>query len=521
MMTNNQPSLETLEKEIALREAALKFKTGLPHLYGQKFYRWQRKHYESTHKYTTLVASNQSGKSAANIRKCIRWATDMDLWKKLWKKTPTQFWYLYPTGETATTEFENKWVREFLPKDEMKNHPVFGWEKKMRNGDIEYVRFRSGVTVYFKSYSQDVHSLQAGSCFAIFADEEVPFTEIIPELQMRIAATDGYMNFVFTATRGQEEWRRIVEEKGKLEMWKSSEVDILKQQVSAYDCLYYEDGSPSEVWTVEKIEQAKAFLFTDAQIQRRIYGKFVKDEGLKYPCFSRARHFIPYENIDLDKGQVYAGLDYGSGTNHQSSICLVWASPDHQRCIVFHIWVGEKGIPTTAGDVILKYRDLLAEYKLSKEKVLAFYDWSAADLKTIGTASGFHLEKADKNHSTGERILNTLFKNDQLLIMERDGGDQDILAKQLESLTTEEKKNHAWDDACDSLRYAITKAPLIYTNLKEVPLKLPTSKKITRHEPSKKKEQTDQFEEELNEWNDIINFSDSEIEDIYGLFSDY
>jgi hypothetical protein len=443
MMSNNETltPLVLLEKELELRKALLSLKEGLPHLYGFKYYVWQRQFLSSIRHYNTLVANNQSGKSSINIIKAIDWATDKDRWKRLWKKTPTQFWYLYPDYATATSEFETKWMVEFLPKPELKEHPVYGWTKKMRNGDIDYVRFNSGVTIYFKSYAQDVHSLQAGSAYAIFADEEVPW-ELISELQMRIAATEGYMHFVFTATRGQEEWRRIIEERGKLEMWKQNEVDILKLQVTAYDCLYYEDGTPSTIWSAAKIEETKKLLHTEAQVLRRIYGKFVKDDGLKYPCFVRSQHIIEAADIDLKAGHVYAGVDYGSGTNHQSSICLVWTNKDRTYGCVFDIWAGEKGVATTAGDVVKKYQEMTKDIPVTQ----VFYDWSAADLKTIAQSVGLFFEKADKSHETGERILNTIFKQNMFKIMEN--GEWDTLAKQLESLTTDEIKRHAWDDAC-------------------------------------------------------------------------
>lgn len=498
----NSISIKQLEAEISLREQALRLKEGLPHLYGQKMYRWQRKFYESRRKYNTLVASNQSGKSAINIRKCIRWATDKDLWPVIWKRTPTQFWYLYPDGATATQEFENKWKTEFLPKEDLKDHPVYGWKSKYRGGDVDYIRFNSGVTVYFKTYGQDVHSLQAGSTFAIFADEEVPWS-IIPELQMRCSATDGYMHFVFTATRGQEEWRRIVEERGRLEMWKEAEVDILKIQISAYDCLHYEDGTDSEIWTVAKIEESKKFLHTDAQIQRRIYGKFVKDDGLKYSSFSRKTLLIEARSLDFKEGHVFAGLDYGSGTNHMSSIALVWTNKDYTFGVLFDIWIGEKGIPTTAGDVIIRYKEMLRKHGLKHTEVQAFYDWAAADLKTIATSSNMWLEKADKNHATGERILNTIFKNGMFKIFET--GDYEIVAKQFETLTVDENKRHSNDDGIDSTRYAVTKIPWVYIDLKDAPQALPLKRGTpTRHEPTTKKQDT--YEDEINEWAEYFDF---------------
>lgn len=511
MQATSVEELKLLEQEIELREQALLLKENLPHLYGQKLYRWQRKFRQNRRRYGVLTASNQSGKSAINIKTAIWWATDKEMWPALWKTTPVQFWYLYPDGGTATVEFETKWIREFLPKEALKDHPIYGWKsKKDERGNIDYIRFNSGVTIYFKTYSQNVNNLQAGSVHAIFADEEVPF-DLMSELQMRVEAYDGYMRFVFTATRGQEEWRKIVEERGKEEMWKESEVDILKQQVTAYDCCFYEDGTPSTIWSIEKIENAKKLLHSEAQIARRIYGRFVKDEGLLYHGFVRKQHIIEYKDIDFNKGQVYAGVDYGSGgeTGHPASICLVWVSKDHTHGVVFDIWVGEKGISTTAGSIIEKYKAMLKEHKIHKDKVIVHYDWASADLKTIANSSGFNFMSADKNHASGERIVNTILKDGMLHIMEN--GDWDTLAKQLETLTPEDvapgRKKNAWDDAVDALRYAVTKIPWVYTNLKDKKPEIPVSNNPRkRHEPKPVQEET--FEDEINEWASYYEFQD-------------
>lgn len=506
----NNSDIKLLEQEIALREEALKLKDGLPHLYGQKLYRWQRQFRQNTRRYGVLTASNQSGKSAINIKTAIWWATDKEMWPKLWKTTtPVQFWYLYPDGGTATTEFETKWVKEFLPKEDLKDHPIYGWKlKKDERGNVDYVRFNTGVTIYFKTYSQNVNNLQAGSVHAIFADEEVPF-DLMSELQMRVEAYDGYMRFVFTATRGQEEWRKIVEERGKEEMWKESEVDVLKQQITAYDCCYYEDGTPSTIWSVEKIERTKKLLHNEAQIQRRIYGKFIKDDGLLYSSFVKSRHVIPYKHIDFTKGLVFAGIDYGSGgeTGHPASICLVWVTPDYTYGTIFDIWLGEKGISTTAGSIILKFKAMLETYGLRKENVIVHYDWSCADLKTIGTDAGIFMQSADKKHSTGERILNTLFDNDMLQIMEN--GSYEDLSNQLGTLTPEDvtagNKKYAVDDAVDATRYAVTKIPWSYTNLRDKKPFIPVSKNNrSRHEPKKIEENS--FNDEISEWAEYFEF---------------
>lgn len=502
-MTQTIDHLKILEEEIRIREAAIKLRENLPHLYGMKLYQWQRDFFDTTKKIVVLTANNQSGKSSINIKKAIHWATDRSLWPKLWKKTPTQFWYLYPDAGTATSEFETKWKVEFLPQGELKNHPVYGWKEVKKGGEISHIIFNTGVVIYFKTYGQNVMNLQAGSCYAIFADEEMPWI-LISELQMRVAATDGYMHFVFTATRGQEEWRRIVEERGKFEMWKESEIDILKIQVSAYDCLTYEDGTPSTVWSLEKIEQTKKFLHSEAQIQRRIYGKFVKDDGLKYPNFNRKIHFIPKREIDLSKGYVFAGIDYGSGTNHQSAICFVWVNRTYTYGVVFKCWVGTKGVPTTSADVIAKYIEMAKGIKVTQ----AFYDWATADLKTTAERAGLYLEKADKDHATGERVINSLFKLNMLHIM--DVEDADTLCLQLESLSIDTVKKDAWDDLADGLRYTVTKIPWDYVDLKDKAPNLPEAPtRPSRFQHHQETKEEDEYETLVEEWSEHFEFEEA------------
>ena len=75
------------------------------------------------------------------------------------------------------------------------------------------------ITIYFKTYSQNVTDLQAGTVSFIFCDEELPIS-LFPELSARLIATDGYFSMVFTATLGQEYWRLTMEpdeENGEIE----------------------------------------------------------------------------------------------------------------------------------------------------------------------------------------------------------------------------------------------------------------------------------------------------------------
>lgn len=119
-MTEN---LAIKQRKLELLEEQIKLKRCLPHLYGWKNYPWMRDFLECTNRTMFLTAANQIGKSSVQIRKIIDWATNKEIWPLLWRSTPRVFWYLYPARDVATAEFDTKWVPDFMPKDEMKDHP--------------------------------------------------------------------------------------------------------------------------------------------------------------------------------------------------------------------------------------------------------------------------------------------------------------------------------------------------------------------------------------------------------------
>jgi hypothetical protein len=160
------------EQEVLLAQK-VQAQTDLPFLYAWRWYPWARKFYESTNRINLLCAANQISKSSTQIRKVINWATNKALWPTLWERPPKQFWYFYPVSQAATIEFETKWSEQ-LPGDRMKDDPYYGWTSEYKNKEIHAIKFNSGVTVYFKSYSQKPTALQTATVDAIFADEEMP-----------------------------------------------------------------------------------------------------------------------------------------------------------------------------------------------------------------------------------------------------------------------------------------------------------------------------------------------------------
>jgi hypothetical protein len=440
--------LAEIQRQKELIEARKKeLKDGLPHLYGFKWYWWARNFFNSTNKVNLLCAGNQISKSSTQIRKMIHWATEQKLWPKLWPNhQPRIFWYLYPSKDVATQEFLKKIEPEFLPRGKFKDDPVYGWTVEFKQKQIFAIHFNSGVTCYFKSYEQDVHSLQTGTVAALFCDEEL-VEELYDELMLRLAASDGYFHMVFTATRGQEFWWRAIEAQGDNEFLP----DAFKLQVGMYDCLVYDDGSPSP-WTAEKIQAIERRCRSQAEVLKRVYGRFVADEGRKYHAFTPDRGYC--KPFTIPSGwQRYAAVDLGSGKkNHKAAICFIAVRPDMRYGVAYDGWRGD-GVETTSGDVYEKFKQLRGRQNFLHQ----CYDAAAKDYGTITQRAGEPFVPANKSHDLGEDVINTLFKNGLFQIF--DTPELRKLGGELLSLQRDTPKEKARDDFADAFRYAIVAVP--------------------------------------------------------------
>ncbi len=506
--------IEEKQKELLELQRKLRLKEELPHLYGFPWYRWAHEFFVSTNRMCLLTAGNQISKSSTQIRKAIHWATSPEMWKELWPSSvgdPNVCWYLYPTTDVATEEFELKWSL-FLPKGEMKNHPVYGWTDEWKNNKIYAIQFNTGFKIIFKTYAQQTTDLQTGSVYYIACDEELPI-EKLPELQARLNATDGYFSMVFTATLGQEHWRKAIEEKGSEELYPTAD----KWQVSLFDCTHYMDGTRSP-WTDEKINRAIERCASEAEVQRRIHGKFVFGGGLRYEAFSRERNLCKKHDIPSD-WYTYSGVDYGSGgeSGHPAAMCFVAVSPDFKMGRAFRARRMD-GAVTTAQDVLDEY----VQVRGNITPVLQTYDWSSKDFHTFASRKGIPFQKAEKDVLWGVTTLNTLFKSGMLKIFD-DDPELAKLVSEISTLKSDALKRHASDDLVDSLRYACMSVPWDWTALDDIaydhngkPKEPPVPKKKTETDLRREwffgKKESNEYtpDMEMQDWDELINGFDSE-----------
>lgn len=485
-----------------------------------------------------LKAGNQLSKSSSQIRKCIDWATDKSKWEGLWPgslSTPNLFWYFYPTAAVATEEFELKWS-QFLPKGSMKDDPDYGWKETYKSGNIDCITFNSGITVIFKTYAQSTTDIQTGTVYAIFLDEECPLSHW-PEIQARAIATDGYISMVYTATLGQEYWRKVGEGEGSNELFPEAD----KWTVTLFDCLTYADGSPSP-WTFEKCRRAVAracsdpanqqavlqistldelvkFTVTlpDSEVQRRILGKFVMVGGRKYESFRRQFNVVAPHPIPSD-WLYYGGVDYGSGgeSGHPSAVLFIAVSPDFTMGRVVR---GRRpdGVPTTSKDLLDIYREVRGDLKVEVQ----VYDYHCVDFHRYATEAHEPFQKAEKSHELGVPTVNNLFRLKALAIFD-DDVELEKLVVELSSLLASTPKNKAKDDLSDVLRYICMAIPWNWKKLDENLVDYDERKKeppvieeVSVREQhrldflglSQSKEYT--VDDQINEWNGVLNEFDT------------
>lgn len=445
-------------KQIEALEAETEGYDLYPHLYMHKHYKWSWDFENNLEDRVQIVlAPNQVGKTSTCIKKLIRIATEAKCWKRMWPELPdgimpSQWWYLYPTNDVALVEFDEKW-RPLLPRGfENSDDPIYGWRIEKVKEKLHALRFNSGITIYFKFYSQSATALQSGSCYLIALDEECPI-ELLPELQMRVKATKGYMFFVFTATLGQKFWADVIHDRVK---WRHAAI----YNPTLYDCKYYVDGTPSQ-WTDDEIKKAIDDCISQEEVDRRILARVVGkgQKGRQYPTFERGTHCVLYRGVPVG-WTIVAGVDYGSGglTNHPSAIAFIAFNPERTKGKIVRFWRGD-GIITTAEDVVDKYEEMAVGLDIQT----AFYDYSARDVGTVATRRGLPFERADKKRDSGKSILNSLFKNNALELCEWNEehcGDIDpshmnhnALAEELERLQENTSKTQAKDDGCDATRY--------------------------------------------------------------------
>jgi len=263
---------------------------------------------------------------------------------------------------------------------------------------------------------------------------------------------------------------------------------------------------------------------SEAEVQRRVYGRFVRDEGLKYPSFDRSRNVVEQNPIPAH-WPIYVGVDIGAGgdENHPSAITFVAVRPDYRYARVFRHWRGDDKVYTMS-DVASKYMELSQDINVTA----SFYDYHAKDFKTITDRMGLAFIPAEKKHDVGEQIINVLFKN-RMLEIESTMENMPIV-NELVTLQLGTDKRKAKDDSVDSMRYALTKIPFDFSMVGYVPTReVVQQRQLSPHEVAQAERNKDRLrmfassdktglnevQDEIRDWNEIIGADTTHYEDFF------
>ena len=424
----------------------------LPHR-TRKFYGWQKEFWDCKNTQMFLTAGNQVGKSEIQIRRDIERAGNKNLWKGLWETTPTHGWYMYPDKTTLDIEFNQKWVNLLPGRTHiLDKRSDFYWRRFPRSDakQIEAIEFGSGYTIYFFTYTKRPTTLQAQSVFQISTDEELPIKHY-EELQFRLSATKGYFSMAFTATLGQELWRRTMQpEQFEEEQFPGA----WKKSVSQYDCMYFDDGTPG-IYTPEMIADNIRKCSSQAEVQRRVFGRFVVDSDRLVPTFDAKRHVIAKSPIP-DGWQVRGAVDLGSGGAHGHPAAILFLATDPKpkptRGKFFLGWKGTAGYETTSGDVYERYARMRDGNSL--KPIRQIYDYESAEFRIVASRHHDPFVKANKNRDEGIPLLNTLFQHDALEIM-LDPELGKLISECTIAKPAKSKTSKTGDDLVDTARYLV------------------------------------------------------------------
>jgi len=426
---------------------------------------------------------------------------------------PSLFLYLYPDSRTEATEFHEKWEKVYLPKKELKDDPVWGWKVEFdKSKQVEAIRFASGVTMLWRYYTQKPSSMQAMSIDYAGLDEECPlghWDELMVRTSARAGLGSGLVSTVFTATLGQPYLYETMERQGQDD---EKFAKAFKRQISLYDCLKYADGTPSQIFSKERIENDIIPMYsTENEIKRRVWGRFVKDSGLLYAEFTNKLNTQTHNEEMIRGWQVYVGIDYGSGgvNGHPSSIVFVAVDEDYFTAKVFFVWKSERSangyVRTTQADVLSKYQELKQTLNVEPH---TFYDWAATDLGILALRDGINMLPANKNYEHGVGLMNSLFRSQQLMLFTGPGsGDTSHLIQELETVNQETMKKNRKDDCADALRYALSNCPMRITRSVKTARPIKSGPKCKRmrfyqgldRDPAQEKDWGDDIDEMLEE----------------------
>jgi phage terminase large subunit-like protein len=177
--------LVTWLRERARRRGARPFDFDKP-------FKWQEPFHEATAKEQIIIGANRMGKTHAAARKIVQLVTG----RATWYKGPPGIVWCGTVSFARSVDVQRKAIRRLLADDD-----IVSWVREKDTKSESTLVLKSGWTIVFKAYTQDVQDWQGESVVAIWLDEE-PTEMLFSEAYARTIDRRGIVIVSFTPTQG-------------------------------------------------------------------------------------------------------------------------------------------------------------------------------------------------------------------------------------------------------------------------------------------------------------------------------
>lgn len=384
-------------------------------------------------------------------------------------KAPFEAWSFCPSFDEQKDTTQKKLLR-YIPEHRIADR---NW---LRKGILKEILLDNGNKITFKSYEQGREKAQGAGKALIWFDEEPP-KDIWEECMVRQdAGVTLYTFLTMTPIKGMT--------------WVYNDIYLATDNPDLFVSTAGWDNNP---WLTEEQKEKMSRNLSDAAVQVRRYGKFIKNTGLVCNWFDRDIHLIDIKELPF--GDTYFGLDFG----FSAPAAGLWVRIDREENLWVYDGFYRRGLINPDIQKIITIKEQNAG------RVIRIGDSAqASDIQQLQDA-GFQIDGVAKVTGTSKenwdeyrarlmeqcgRVIERtgkpkIFISKQLVDIDEDGNEFNFLLREIENLRWEEvktelgtKQKSIWGKqpkhAIDALSYII--ATISQTPQNNEPVKLKKKK---------------------------------------------
>lgn len=277
--------------------------------------------HETDSKIRALFGGNRSGKSESGGYELV----------KLARQFPGETFWAATVSYDAVGAYVWEKLKKYLHPDEIRQ---IAWTNKAKHIP-SLLLLQNGSQIYCKSYDSGREKFQGASIKGIWLDEEPP-EDIYIECLARTVDCQGYLLLSMTPLKGLT--------------W-------------CYDRIYQQSNIPGDDirhWTISLFEnkyipesekQRLLALYTQDEIEKRVYGRFMRLEGAVWKELDERIHFIPRFAIPSHWRRIRV-IDFGYSNPFA---CLWMAMNEDKEIYVYQEYYKAETLLKDHATTILQY----------------------------------------------------------------------------------------------------------------------------------------------------------------------